>query len=86
MQLNGCELPEAERLVFSSLRGADFTGPSQLTIKKGHPQPGRVRVRTGLRVRYGFALGAPTNPYLLHYAHVSRPWGSGFVQFLVTPS
>jgi hypothetical protein len=54
--------------------------------KKGHPQPGPVRVRTGLRVHYGFALGAPPNPYLLDYAHVSRPCGSGFVQFLVTPS
>ena len=45
-----------------------------------------MRVRTGLRVRYGFALGAPTNPYLPDYAHVSLPCGSGFVQFLVTPS
>src|ERR1700682_1308716 len=53
---------------------------------KGHPQPGPVRGRTGLRAHYGFALGAPTNPYLLDYAHVSLPCGSGFVQFLVTPS
>ena len=28
----------------------------------------------------------PSNPYLLDYAHVSWPCGSGFVQFLVTPS
>ncbi len=49
-------------------------------------QPGPMRVMTGLKVRYGFALGAPTNPYLLDYAQVSCPCGSGFVQFLVTPS
>ena len=37
----------------------------QASLAKRHPQPGPVRVMTGLKVRYGFALGAPTNPYLL---------------------
>src|ERR1700682_5239516 len=64
-----------------------------LTLTRNQEQkeapPARPRAReTGLRVSYGFTLGASEEPVLLLilYAQVNRPWGSGFVQFLVTPS
>ena len=34
-------------------------------MKKHLQPPGPVRVMTRLKVRYGLALGAPSNPYLL---------------------